>query len=44
MRYAPIDVAKYFGHENMLPETAGIRPFVFHKWEGTNAEYPRFDK
>ncbi len=42
MRYAPLEVAKYFGHEQMLPEFEGIRPFVFHKWEGTNAQYPRF--
>lgn len=42
MRYAPLEVAKYFGHEHMLPEFEGIRPFVFHKWEGTNAQYPRF--
>lgn len=42
MKYAPLEVAKYFGHEQMLPEFQGIRPFVFHKWEGTNAEYPRF--
>lgn len=42
MKIAPIEVAKYFGHENMLPETKGIRPFVFHKWYGTNAEYPNF--
>ena len=42
MKYAPLEVAVYFGHENMLPETEGIRPFVFHKWAGTNAEYPRF--
>ena len=43
MKYAPLDVAKYFGHESMIPEVAGIRPFVFHKWAGTNAEYPNFD-
>ncbi len=42
MKFADLDEAKYFGHENMLPEFEGIRPFVFHKWAGTNAEYPRF--
>lgn len=42
MRYAPIEVAKYFGHESMIPEVEGIRPFVFHKWAGANGEYPRF--
>jgi hypothetical protein len=40
--FAPLDVAKYFGHENMIPEIQGIRPFVFHKWAGTNAQYPKF--
>lgn len=42
MRIAPIDVAKYFGHETMIPEIEGIKPFVFHKWAGTNSKYPRF--
>ena len=42
MRYAPLEVAKYFGHESMIPEVEGIRPFVFHKWAGSNAQYPRF--
>ena len=42
MKFAPLEVARYFGHETMLPETEGIRPFVFHKWAGTNAEYPKF--
>jgi hypothetical protein len=42
MKFAPLEVAKYFGHENMIPEVAGIKPFVFHKWAGTNSKYPRF--
>ncbi len=42
MKYAPLEVAKYFGHESMIPEVEGIRPFVFHKWAGTNREYPKF--
>ncbi|MBN1469626.1 MAG: hypothetical protein JW924_12945 [Fusobacteriaceae bacterium] len=42
MKIAPLDIAKYFGHENMIPEIEGIIPFVFHKWAGTNAKYPRF--
>ena len=42
LRIAPLEVAKYFSHENMLPETAGITPFAFHKWAGTNAGYPKF--
>lgn len=44
MEIAPIEVAKYFGHENMIPEIEGITPFVFHKWYGTNAQYPNFSK
>lgn len=42
MIFAPLDIAVRFGHETMLPETFGIRPFVFHKWAGTNARYPKF--
>ena len=42
MKFADIDVAKYFSHETMIPELAGIKPFAFHKWNGTNQNYPRF--
>ena len=30
----------------MIPEIEGkdIKPFVFHKWAGTNAGYPDFRK
>jgi hypothetical protein len=44
MRIAPLEVAKYYSHEKMIPEVAGITPFAFHKWEGTNAIYPNFIK
>lgn len=44
MRIAPLDVAKYYSHEQMIPEVQGIIPFAFHKWEGTNAQYPNFIK
>ncbi len=40
MKIAPIDVAKYFAHERMMPETEGITPFAFHKWAGTNKSFP----
>ncbi len=43
MKIAPLEVAKYFGHEHPLAETEGIEPFVFHKWWGQNADYPRFE-
>ena len=42
MRIAPLEVAKYFGHEAMIPEIEGITPFCFHKWNGTNSQYPNF--
>lgn len=43
MRFAPIEVAKYFGHEHMIPEITDVEaPFLFHKWRGRNAQYPQF--
>ena len=42
MKVAPLEVAKYFAHESMIPEIEGITPFAFHKWAGTNADYPKF--
>ena len=30
LKYAPLDVAKYFSHESDIPETEGITPFGFH--------------
>lgn len=42
MRIAPLEVAKYYAHEKMIPEVEGIVPFAFHKWEGTNKDYPNF--
>lgn len=42
MKIAPLEVAKYFSHETMIPEIEGITPFAFHKWAGTNADYPKF--
>jgi len=42
LKIAPLDVAKYFSHENMIPEVQGIKPFAFHKWNGSNMIYPRF--
>jgi len=34
MKFADIDVAKYFSHETQLPETIGIKPFAFHGKKG----------
>jgi glycosyltransferase involved in cell wall biosynthesis len=42
MQFAPLDVAKYFSHETMIPEVRGIKPFAFHKWAGSNRAYPKF--
>jgi len=42
MKFAPLDVAKYFSHEAMIPEVKSIKPFAFHKWAGSNRNYPRF--
>ncbi len=43
MTFAPIEVAKYFGHEHMIPEIMDVEePFIFHKWRGRNEKYPRF--
>jgi hypothetical protein len=42
MKFADIDVAKYFSHETMVPEVSGIIPFAFHKWSGSNSKYPKF--
>ena len=30
IKYADLDVAKYFSHETMIPELNGIVPFAFH--------------
>ena len=42
MKFAPLDIAKYFSHEAMIPEVRNIKPFVFHKWAGSNHIYPKF--
>ena len=44
MKIAPVEVAKYFGHEHPVPEVLDVdAPFVFHKWWGRNEQYPRFE-
>jgi hypothetical protein len=43
MKFAPLEVAKYFSHERMIPEIEGVRPFAFHKWDGSNRGYPKFN-
>lgn len=44
MRFAPVELAVQFGHEHPVPEAKSVdAPFVFHKWLGKNADYPRFE-
>ena len=42
MRIAPLEIACLFSHERPIPEIKGIKPFMFHKWDGDNVQYPRF--
>jgi glycosyltransferase involved in cell wall biosynthesis len=42
IKFAKINIAKYFAHEAMIPEIKNIKPFAFHKWEGSNSKYPKF--
>ncbi|MCR5657668.1 MAG: hypothetical protein K6G06_09425 [Butyrivibrio sp.] len=42
IKWAPFELALKFGREKPLPENKGIEPFVFHKWLGENADYPKF--
>ena len=30
MKFADINIAKYFSHETLIPEIMGIKPFAFH--------------
>lgn len=41
-RYASPELAAHFSQERMTPETDGVQPFCFHKWEDKNAQYPKF--
>lgn len=43
LKFAPIEVARFFGREHTIPETEGMTPFVFHKWWGENKNYPHFE-
>ena len=43
MKFADINIAKYFSHENMIPEIKEIKPFAFHKHNGSNAIYPNYE-
>ena len=43
LRFAPIEVARFFGREHTIPETTGMDPFIFHKWWDENAKFPKFE-
>ena len=38
IKFAPLDIAKYFSHETIIPEINGITPFGFH---GKNSKWNR---
>lgn len=47
MRFPDLNVGKSFSHGCMIPEVLedamnGIKPFMFHRYDGTNAHYPKF--
>jgi hypothetical protein len=39
IKFAPLDVAKYFSHETYIEELEGIEPFCFHNFSGRNIIY-----
>ncbi len=39
IKYAEFDMAKYFSHEEYLPEFGDIKPFCFHNFGGRNHIY-----
>ena len=41
IKYADFDVAKYFSHEEYLPEYENIEPFCFHNFGGRNEKYKK---
>jgi hypothetical protein len=45
IKFADVDIAKYFGREMIIPEGEGIEPFLFHRYHypgHPNFNYPRF--
>lgn len=42
IKFAPLDVAKYFSREITIPENVGLNTFGFHKWRDENIKYPKF--
>ncbi|MCL2799290.1 MAG: hypothetical protein FWD54_03305 [Endomicrobia bacterium] len=44
MKFAPLEIAKYFAHEASIDEIKGIRPFAFHDYFGNNFKNKRFGR
>ena len=44
MQFAPLETAKYFAHEAVIPEIKSIRPFAFHDYFGNNFKNKRFGR
>lgn len=43
LKFAPLDLAAKFSHENDIPEWDCRKDtFMFHEWGGTNRRYPKF--
>ena len=43
LKFAPVELAAKFSHENDIAEWDGMKDtFMFHEWSGTNRRYPRF--
>ncbi|OOZ38028.1 DUF5672 family protein [Solemya elarraichensis gill symbiont] len=42
VRFAPVDVARWFSHEQEVKEIEAIKPFGFHDYFGENKFFPRF--
>lgn len=44
LRFASLEIAKHFGREASVPETKGIRTFLFHDYFGGNFKNKRFGR
>ena len=47
MKFPDLEIGKSFSHGCMIPEIIkdvknGVKPFMFHRYDGTNAIYPKF--
>jgi hypothetical protein len=41
INFADFEIAKYFSHEEILPDYDGILPFCFHNFGGGNSKYKK---